>query len=75
MTISFLRKVVLLFRSITWSNQTDVAKGFSNFGSDKFGKENDQLTNCLLENTPKCYEPANLIGLKLLLRLGLHLNN
>ena len=44
------------------------------FARLRFGKKNDQQMKCLIEKTPEYFEPANLIGLKLLLRLGLHLN-
>ncbi len=47
----------------------------SRFVRVQIGKYNDQLAKCFIEDTPENYEPANLIGLKLLLRLGLHLNN
>jgi hypothetical protein len=44
------------------------------FAPLRFGKKNDQQMKCLIQTTPENFEPANLIGLKLLLRLGLHLN-
>jgi hypothetical protein len=40
-----------------------------------YGEGNKQQMRVLINQTPESLLPANIIGLKLIVRLGLHVNN